>query len=254
MNTINIESKFINGGKKTVLQFPIPKLDIHNQIHEILVDRYYEPKYEKNDICIDVGANIGMASLYLKNFCKRVYSIEPSPKIYAALVENVKGTGIKTFNHAIFIDTLSIRLMGYRDEPPQTTHVDSSSINAIPTEEIFVPAISLKTFMEENGIDKIDVLKIDVEGSEYEIFGDDSFDEVAPKINCIVGETHYTMENAVPQLAEYLLRKHGFNFKFLRGKRTNNMFKQVNYDKAGKTVKSFKFPLWTNFIAWKTRK
>ena len=253
MNTLTVESKFINNGKKTVLQFPTPEQDIHSQIHEILVDEYYKPKYPENDVCVDVGANIGMASLYLSNFCKRVYSIEPSPKIYEALVENVKGTSIKTFNHAIFTDSLSLRLLGYRNEPPQTTHIDSGNTHALPTEQIFVSAISLKTFMEDNNIDKIDVLKIDVEGSEYEIFGDDSFDEVAPRINCIVGETHYTMENAVPQLAEYLLKEHGFNFKFLKGKRNSNMFKQVNYDRGGKTVKSFTFPLWTNFIAWKKR-
>jgi FkbM family methyltransferase len=249
-------NKNLNNGKKTVIYYPISEFDLNNQFYEILVDEYYKPKYKENNICVDIGANIGIASLYLSQFCKTIYSIEPSPETYKALVLNVKNKNIKTFNHAIYTNINAIKLMGYKNEPPQTSHANIY-LNEVETQtsEIIVPCKTLGSFMEENKIEKIDLLKIDVEGSEYEIFCDETFKEVADKIDCIVGESHYVSEFGIPQLAQFLLEEVGFKFQFLKGKRLPNVWKEGNYiDPSGKLARNFKFPLWTNFIAWKPRK
>jgi FkbM family methyltransferase len=256
MNKATIEYKNFNGGKKTDVYYPISEQDLNNQLYEIFVDQYYKPKYLENDVCVDIGANVGMATTYLKQFCKRIYSIEPTPSTYEALVMNVgKMEGVKTFNHAIYTTNDQIKLYGYKNEPEQTSH-PGSYLNDTPTKtsEIFVPCKTLATFMKDNGIEKIDVLKIDCEGSEYEIFCDDTFNEVSDKIDCIVGESHYTNEFGIPQLAQYLLERKGFRFEFRRGRRKPNVWKEGVYKSVDGDVKDFKFPLWTNFIAWKPRK
>jgi FkbM family methyltransferase len=258
MKTATIEgNKRINDGKKTEINYSISELDLEGQFREILNDEYYKPKYPDNDVCVDVGANIGLATLYLKNFCKSIYSIEPSPLAYEALNMNVgRFKNIKTFNHAIYTHNGEIALYGFNNEPPQTSHVGFYlNMEQNQTERIIVPCKTLGTFMEENKIKYIDVLKIDVEGSEYEIFCDNTFDEFKNKIGCIVGETHYLGEFGIPELARYLLESAGFKVEFLRGKRHPNVFKQGTYiDANGTTKRDILFPVWTNFIAWKKRK
>jgi len=44
--------------------------------------------------------------------------------------------------------------------------------------------------LDEEGLDYIDVLKIDVEGAEQEIFESVSFASIAPMIHIIIGEYH----------------------------------------------------------------
>ena len=248
-----VKNKFINKGRPTKIYYPISDVDINNQLHEILTDEYYKPKNKDNDICVDIGANIGMATMYFKNFCKRIYSIEPSPENYIALVNNVgKFKNIKTFNHAIYTTNQPLKLLGYNNEPPQTTRPNVvNDVFPTPTSAIYVPCKTLEQFMKDENINVIDVLKIDVEGSEYEIFLDETFDRIAFKIKCIVGETHFTSDGIIPQLAEYTLQQLGFKFKFLKGKRTSNTFKKYTYSVGDKIVKESTFPLWTNFIAWR---
>jgi len=248
-----LENRYLNNGKKTWIFYPVSEDDIKAQIHEIFVDEYYRPRKLENNVCIDVGANIGLASLYLSNFCKQVYAIEPSPETYKALVMNASlSRNIKTFNHAIHVENSTLQLLGYNNEPPQATHPNTDTKNRpVLTSEIYVPCKTLETFMDENNIEKVDVLKIDVEGSEYEIFCDETFKKVAPRIDCIVGETHYTGEFAIPQLVEFLLREQGYKFRFIRGNRKNNLWKNALYTKGDVVERDFQFPIWTNFIAWK---
>lgn len=256
MKSTIVTNKYINGGENKLIYYPISEVDFNNQLYEIFKDEYYRPRYPNNDVCIDIGANVGMATLYLNNFCKRIYSIEPSPKNYEALVNNVGDMeNVKTFNHAIYTKNGDIALYGYKHEPEQTSH-PGSYLNTAPelTSRIMVPCKTLGTFMEENKIDSIDVLKIDIEGSEYEIFCDKEFKETSKKINCIVGESHFTGEFSIPQLVEFLLKEAGFKFKFIKGKRLPNVWKEGKYiNSEGVLEREFKFPFWTNFIAWKKR-
>jgi FkbM family methyltransferase len=55
----------------------------------------------KNDVVMDVGANIGATSLFFANKCKSVFSFEPSPSTYALLNQNLhraRATNVQAFN------------------------------------------------------------------------------------------------------------------------------------------------------------
>jgi FkbM family methyltransferase len=57
---------------------------------------------------------------------------------------------------------------------PNNTTIGSISEDHIITngskvEKITVPAVSLKTFFEQNNIDRLSLLKMDIEGAEYDI-------------------------------------------------------------------------------------
>ncbi len=65
--------------------------------------------------------------------------------------------------------------------------------------------------MEEEKIDHVNLLKMDIEGIEFELFGSESFAKIAPKIDTIVGEIHsYSGRNPM-QLVD-ALKTNGFEF------------------------------------------
>lgn len=60
-------------------------------------------KFNRNDICIDLGANIGFAKLvmWLKG-SKNIYAIEPNIEAFNVLKENLEGIkNISTLNIAV---------------------------------------------------------------------------------------------------------------------------------------------------------
>lgn len=50
---------------------------------------FYSKILNKNDICVDAGANIGFHSIQFGKLCKKVYSFEPQPFIYNQLCTNI---------------------------------------------------------------------------------------------------------------------------------------------------------------------
>jgi len=133
---------------------------------------------------IDVGANIGYFSVWASTKAKRVYSIEPNPNAFEILETNSKLGGggknnIKIFNMALS-DIDGIGNIYYRDlangdgriyDPKVGNPTDFNKYDVMN-----VPVMTLSNFQEMCcGNHRIDIIKMDCEGSEYEILQDLSF-------------------------------------------------------------------------------
>jgi FkbM family methyltransferase len=131
--------------------------------------------FQPNDVILDLGANIGIISILLsKKFpFTKIYSYEASPINFENFKLNItqnKCENITPFNFAVWStsgDTLQI--------PTSPTNSGGSSVYY--KQEFFerypvanVNTISLEDIFKEHGIESCKLLKIDVEGSEYEIF------------------------------------------------------------------------------------
>ena len=79
--------------------------------------------------------------------------------------------------------------------------------NSIPPEQ--VETITLDKLFEDEKIEHVNLLKLDVEGTEAEILGSDTFRKVAPKIDTIVMELHSWMGRHPNQIGESL-KSNGF--------------------------------------------
>ncbi len=134
-----------------------------------------------NSVVIDVGANIGVFSIFSAGKNNIVYSYEPMPNNFRLLEENIK---LNKLENRVLVFNLSVgakreKRKLYLGQSPFHSFlpVESSPFNALygdlkkADEQSFleVSCISLKDIFDENKINKCDILKIDCEGAEYEI-------------------------------------------------------------------------------------
>ncbi|ABE52494.1 FkbM family methyltransferase [Methanococcoides burtonii] len=111
-------------------------------------EAYNYSDIKKDDIVVDIGANIGGFSVRVANKCKHVYAVEPL--FNKQLENNFKLNGIT--NYTIIPKGLG---SGYKDL--QYENLEKS-----------VECVSLESIKKEVG-GKIDFLKIDCEGGEWSI-------------------------------------------------------------------------------------
>ena len=121
---------------------------------------------EEGDIVVDIGATVG-------EFTYRI--LEKKPK-HCYVVEPVSEQ----------FDTLKSNLEGYPVSFSKLAITDKSKMVIEWSEKISRPrCITFSDYIEENNLYKIDFLKIDCEGGEYNIFEDNiSFLTTVPKIVC----------------------------------------------------------------------
>lgn len=228
-------------GEYKQLVFCCPDKEFDDQVREIFEEEHYKKAKRKKDmVVVDFGANVGSVFYYLKDYVKDYYAVEPEPHIFDCLTQNTKNyPQVHRYNYGIYAydGTLPLRTNN-QDSPPQILVGEGNY-------ETYVKCKSFDSFIKETKLKHIDVLKIDVEGSEYIILSSDSFIKHASKIDFIIGEGHYTMFQ--PDFLPVILKEAGFKTTFLpiyNYLRTNT----ITDNNTGK-VKSYDVPSQTLFIA-----
>jgi FkbM family methyltransferase len=148
---------------------------------ELKIDLKNTPK-----TIIDGGANIGFASVYFKNKYpdSMVYSIEPEKSNYEVLLKNTSFyNNMVCYNCGIWnIDgKLKIINKDAGNESFIVTELDTSDddIDAIS-------AITINKIVHDNNILNIELIKLDIEGSEGKVFENNFKDWLAISENILV--------------------------------------------------------------------
>jgi FkbM family methyltransferase len=119
-------------------------------------------------VFFDVGANIGSYSLSLHKKAKKIYAFEASMTNTDCLNENIRTNNInniETINQAVSDEdnkTVKIYL-----SPNATGH--HSLYDKSGGKYEYVQTITLDSFCEKNNIKEIGIIKIDVEGAEFDV-------------------------------------------------------------------------------------
>ena len=142
-------------------------------IWEIFIMKNYSSKgmeIKNEDIIIDVGANIGVFSLYSSKRAKngKVYAYEPFKTHYKRFLDNIKINNIKN------ISAFNLAVGGKKQKRELFINESSSGMHSLvfgenSKKKEIINCITLKDIFKENKIKKCDFLKIDCEGAEYEI-------------------------------------------------------------------------------------
>jgi len=138
----------------------------------IFVKEDYGKLQNNHNIVIDIGANIGVFSLYAaQNGAKKIYAYEPNRSAFDVLLRNIAANKLD--------DVIVPHRLAVTDSDEKTVKISlcSSPYNEIlrkTTNEDFeeVSTITLESILNQNKIDIVDLLKMDCEGSEYEIIFD----------------------------------------------------------------------------------
>lgn len=148
--------------------FPFTMVDkssflyMHDEIFVKEIYRFVSAK--RSPLIIDCGANIGVSLIYFKKLYPgaRLIAFEPDPKIFETLAGNVKASGyadIELVNKGLSDKdgTMSFFAEG-SDGGRLATRDDKNNL-------IEVKTVRLSEFLSE----EVDLLKIDIEGSEFKV-------------------------------------------------------------------------------------
>lgn len=141
-------------------------------------------------VVIDAGANIGTFSIYACNKnVKEIYAIEPFPETFNQLQKNIDLNGLK---NKVKLKALALakesgnRLMDLNNGPSQSRGLLKKNDSHLGLK---VPTLTLADFLKSINKEEIDLLKIDIEGGEHEVFHN-SDDQTLKKIKHIAMEYH----------------------------------------------------------------
>lgn len=182
-----------------------------HQFEEIYKARIYQPYLEnkKDAVVLDIGGNLGLFSLYASKYAKQVYCIEPSSEsmenIEKMLVFN-ELKNVKPLKKAVYIENGSFPLFDNQNRTMRSLHQAVSDPNLKPE---LVETITLDKLFDDEGIEHVDLMKLDIEGTEIEVLSSLGFAKVADKIDVIVTERHGWAGRNPHQLDE-ALKNNGF--------------------------------------------
>ena len=193
---------------------------------------------------VDIGANIGLFSLFVMSRCANpnIFAFEPAPVVYDLLKANCDayGSNVRALNAGVsdkprtatftFYEKSSVFSGFHSDENEDREAIQTVVRNMLNNESVAGESVeeyvneltadrlrrrthecrltSVSDIIQDNQIDKIDLLKIDAEKSELDIIqGIDDRDW--PKIDQIVIEIHDRTGEAVKRI-EKLLSERGY--------------------------------------------
>jgi len=143
--------------------------------HQVFIEQEYavignsDPK-----LIIDCGAYVGYSSAYfLARFPNaRVIAVEPDGSNFEMLCRNLSAYGdrVQALRSAIWSRVTGLKVVKgqYRDGRAWTTQVRE----CLDDEKPDVMATSIGDLLERAGYDRVDILKMDVEGAEAIVFGE----------------------------------------------------------------------------------
>ncbi|HQX53391.1 MAG TPA: FkbM family methyltransferase [Planctomycetaceae bacterium] len=190
-----------------------------------VVDRAEEFVYDflnPGDTLIDVGANIGCvtaAGALAVGSGGRVLSIEPHPQTYKHLLKTVK------INHCDNVTCCNVALgseegvLNFTDEQRKD---DNNCVALNADSGITVSCVTLNSLVEEHGIARIAVMKIDVEGFEMHVL--QGATEILNRVDSIYIEVlEHTLQKFGSNSAAVvsLLQSHGFRCFYFKDDRSN---------------------------------
>jgi FkbM family methyltransferase len=194
--------------KRTIAGFEVYFTDPQEFLHaikEIFEEQCYHQTFPSNALIIDCGSNIGISILYLKKIAPdaRIIAFEPDEANYEILKKNIE---INQLNHiqlnkaAVWTENTELSFL-------VTGSMGSTIAMNHGTNTVQVKALRLKDFMHQ----KVDFLKIDIEGAEYQVLRDIA--DNLKNVNCLFLEYHGTYQQN-DELLEILNIIHNAGFSF----------------------------------------
>jgi FkbM family methyltransferase len=212
---------------------------IHNDegiSNELLVFKNHEPistellkkELRNGFVCLDIGANIGYYALLERKIVGsegKIIAVEPSPLNFACLKKNMHLNGfddVLSFQFAFSIADGEISFL--IDQQSNLSRVLNNGAERVRTRiscrmptggwVIKVPTRSLDSFVAQNPLEKLDFLRMDVEGHEVQIYkgGRSAIKRFKPILFLEIHNALIGLKGTIDFLE--ILRNDGYNIKY----------------------------------------
>ncbi|WP_333875305.1 FkbM family methyltransferase [Flavobacterium sp.] len=196
---------------------PSSDLDVFSQIYRyreyqpvVATFQKYFPKTKTLNF-IDAGSNIGLTTVYFSTYFpnSNFIAIEPDNSNFETLSFNLSANRIEAKDKVkggVWSTNAHLKIVrDFRDQNDWSFRVEAVS------EATDLRAYSINYLLDKNNFDGIDILKIDIEGSEKEVLLSAASDvSYLAKTKCIAIEIHdeFDCREAIYEV----LRRHHFDF------------------------------------------
>jgi FkbM family methyltransferase len=188
--------------KGKVIEIKIPKIKysffLRNGTSDISVFNqiFYHGEYENDyratpKTIIDCGANIGLSAIFFTNKFPnaKIIAVEPEKSNYKMLIRNTKDySNIKCLNYGIWSKSCNLLI-----ENKHAANWGFTTKEVNYENENVIKSLSLIDIFSNNNINEVDILKIDIESAEKEVFEVISKDFLK-KVKIIIIELHDRMK------------------------------------------------------------
>jgi len=158
-------------------------------IGQIFVNEDYNLDYKiKPMYIIDCGANVGYSTVYFANKFKKakIIAVEPDPSNFKMLLKNTENyKNIIPYKTAIWDEKTFLKV----------TDIGKGNWGFIvkkaeENEQDKFEATTILDIIQENNFPRVDILKIDIEGTEKNIFLNEHYKKWLPFVNILIIEIH----------------------------------------------------------------
>lgn len=179
---------------------------------QVFLDKDYEFSYlgEIKNV-IDAGANVGLTSIFYA--CdynpERIISIEPEKENFDTLLFNCANfDNITPINAALWYKKERLTIHEH-DLGNWAFTTSKEGDSAEKSTHQTIQTFTIPDLMQQFGMDVIDILKIDIEGSEYELFNHD-VSKWLPKVKYLIVELHENLKPGVTDAFHKAIKPYNF--------------------------------------------
>jgi len=161
---------------------------------------------------IDLGSNIGLSAVYFLGNLRAasLLAVEPHPESFALLDRNLRpwvASGrCRIIQAAVWSYDCFLELPSHSVPYAASFRIDPKFITDAP-QPGFIPGLSMSTLISMTGSEHVDLVKMDIEGSEGTIFTADL--AWLRRVGCLAVELHNDLRTRLS--FDELLRRHGFD-------------------------------------------
>ena len=161
---------------------------------------------------LDCGGNIGCSAVFFANVYPnaQIYSVEPEIRNFKMLTYNtIFYDKVHPINAALWDKETFIKIA---DENADTNGYMTIETTADDSDALKTTTVS--KLLAESGFDEIDLLKIDIEGAEKEVFSAPNVDEWLSKVKVLVIELHDRMKKGCSRAFFKAVSNYDWHFEF----------------------------------------
>ncbi|MDQ3851003.1 MAG: FkbM family methyltransferase [Actinomycetota bacterium] len=195
-------------------------------LREVFVEEQYAlALVPPPSVIVDLGSNSGLSVLYFRIVHPQAHilAVEPDPAAFAKLEVNTRGwPGIVLRNVAVAARDGTRRFYTSAESwtsslVPSHGWTSPDDVGPVDQRPIEIEARTLRSLMSEAGLERIDLLKLDVEGAEWEVLPQLGAIET---LGAVLGELHWDVAGAPEGAVSELLAGFEVRVRTAHGRRS----------------------------------